>query len=116
MCLVCATSQFTYLSLQLYETAQALDYLHRSGVIHGDIKGTNILVSKDVHALLCDFGLTKFASSSTSTALKSAGSLRWQSPELWEEKQAKTYESDTYAFGMTIAEVGVIFQPAWDMA
>lgn len=82
-------------------------YLHRSGVIHGDIKGTNILVSETVHALLCDFGLTKFATSNTSTALKSAGSLRWQAPELWDENRPKTYQSDTYAFGMTVTEVRI---------
>jgi len=89
----------------LYKTAQALAYLRRCGIIHGDIKATNILVSDNLHALLCDFGLTKFASTSTSTALKSAGSLRWQAPELWEKDQPKTYQSDVYACGMTIVEV-----------
>lgn len=96
---------------QLYETADALAYLHGAGFVHGDMKGTNILVSDDVHVLLCDFGLTKLASSSTTTSLKSAGSLRWQSPELWEADQSKTYASDTYAFGMTIAEVSYIGPP-----
>lgn len=91
--------------IQLYETADALAYLHRSGVIHGDVKAMNILVSDQARALLCDFGLTKFATSGTSTALKSAGSPRWQSPELWESNSSKTYQSDVYAFGMTIAEV-----------
>jgi len=36
--------------------------------------------------------------------VKGMGSLRWQSPELFEE-EAKTMESDVYAFGMTIVEV-----------
>lgn len=89
----------------LYEVAEALAYLHRSGVIHGDLKAANVLVSNEIHALLCDFGLTKYATSSTSSALKGAGSLRWQNPELWD---GETLQSDTYAFGMTIAEVYIL--------
>lgn len=96
---------------QLYETSQAVAYLHKSGVIHGDIKATNILVSNELKALLCDFGLTKLATSRTSTALRSAGSLRWQAPELWDANTPKTYSSDVYAFGMTIAEVWACHEP-----
>jgi len=89
----------------LRETASAIKYLHAMGVVHGDIKADNILISDDIHAQLCDFGLAKFAGTCTMTGLKGAGSLRWQGPELWEEEPAKTVASDVYAFGMTIAEV-----------
>ncbi|KAG8971871.1 hypothetical protein FRC05_010538 [Tulasnella sp. 425] len=88
----------------LRETADAIQYLHRQNVIHGDIKGTNILISEDAHVLLCDFGLTKMIDSRTSTCAKGAGSVRWMSPELW-DNEPRTFESDVYAFGMTIAEV-----------
>lgn len=40
----------------------------------------------------------------TSSGLRGAGSVRWQSPELLFHKP-KSYASDVYAFGMTIAEV-----------
>lgn len=39
--------------------------------------------------------------------MKGAGTLRWQSPELWDGESSKTPQSDVYAFGMTIAEVGL---------
>lgn len=74
--------------------------------MHGDIKATNILVSDTIHALLCDFGLTKLPNAATSTTLKGAGNPRWQSPELMDGK-SRSYQSDVYAFGMTIAEVSV---------
>ncbi|KAG9044050.1 hypothetical protein FS837_008844 [Tulasnella sp. UAMH 9824] len=90
--------------IRLHETADAICYLHRTDVVHGDIKGSNILISDRCHILLCDFGLTKVAPSQTSTSLKGAGTVRWQSPELW-ENASKSFTSDVYAFGMTIVEV-----------
>ncbi|KIO25941.1 hypothetical protein M407DRAFT_236179, partial [Tulasnella calospora MUT 4182] len=88
----------------LCETADAINYLHTEGVVHGDIKARNVLISGEVSALLCDFGLTRMMDSRTSTSMKGAGSIRWMAPELW-DNVPKSPESDTYAFGMTIAEV-----------
>ncbi|KAG8915103.1 hypothetical protein FRC00_007880 [Tulasnella sp. 408] len=87
----------------LCETASAINYLHENEVVHGDIKASNMLIDDEEHILLCDFGLTKLLHSRTSTAMKRAGTIRWQSPELWDDAP-KTFESDVYAFGMTIAE------------
>ena len=40
----------------------------------------------------------------TSTAVRGSGTLRWQSPELWND-EPKSFQSDVWAFGMTIVEV-----------
>lgn len=90
--------------VQLCQTSNAVDYLHRENLVHGDIKGSNLLISDDGHVLICDFGLTKSTYAQTSSALKGAGTVRWQSPELW-ENEPKTFASDVYAFAMTIVEV-----------
>ncbi|KAG8898855.1 hypothetical protein FRB99_007095 [Tulasnella sp. 403] len=89
----------------LYETSVALQYLHNKKIIHGDVKAKNILVSCDKHALLCDFGLSRPTTVQTNLALKGAGSVAWQSPELFEENSHKSPKSDVYAFGITISEV-----------
>ncbi|KAG8900786.1 ubiquitin-protein transferase activating protein, partial [Tulasnella sp. 403] len=86
------------------ETASALLYLHQQNIIHGDVKATNILVSSGVHALLCDFGLSRPTASETEPGLKGLGGLRWQSPELW-DGASKSFGSDVYAFAMTISEI-----------
>ncbi|KIO31707.1 hypothetical protein M407DRAFT_67596, partial [Tulasnella calospora MUT 4182] len=88
----------------LCEAADAISYLHQNNVVHGDIKGSNILIDDNGHSLLCDFGLTKMTHSRTSTAMRGAGTVRWQSPELWED-EPKSFSSDAYAFSMTIVEV-----------
>ncbi|KIO15650.1 hypothetical protein M407DRAFT_34769 [Tulasnella calospora MUT 4182] len=94
----------------VYETSDAVGYLHREDIVHGDIKAGNLLISADGHVLLCDFGLTKSTYAQTSTALKGAGTLRWQSPELW-NNEPRTFASDVYAFSMTIVEVFTSLPP-----
>ncbi|KAG8896324.1 hypothetical protein FRB99_008938, partial [Tulasnella sp. 403] len=89
---------------QLRETADALHYLSNNSIIHGDIKGSNIVVSAEVHALLCDFGLSKSVSYNTIPPLSGFGSHRWMAPEL-HAGEHKSFASDTFSFGMTIYEI-----------
>lgn len=98
---------------QLLQIAEALVHMHAHGVIHGDIKGANVLVSGNptgVHILLCDFGLTKLPTMDSSAPSKGAGTLRWKAPELKldaeDESNHRTEASDVWSFGMLIAEVG----------
>lgn len=79
-------------------------YLHEKGVVHGDVKGANVLISAAVGILLCDFGLAKMVDASTSTSCAGLGTLRWQAPEII-DGASKSFGSDVYAFGLTIYEV-----------
>ncbi|KAG8948951.1 hypothetical protein FRC04_009152 [Tulasnella sp. 424] len=63
----------------ILDIARGLSYLHDLDIVHGDIKGNNILISTAldaVDAVVADFGLAKLADSSTVPSLKGAGSLR----------------------------------------
>ncbi|KAG8895414.1 hypothetical protein FRB99_000603 [Tulasnella sp. 403] len=89
----------------IHQTADALAYLHERGLIHGDVKAQNVLISGNDDALLSDFGLSKVVSSQTLAGLKNAAHFRFQAPELLELGESRTPKSDVYAFGMLIYQV-----------
>lgn len=88
------------------ELASALAYLHAQGIIHGDIKGANVLVATGAKILVCDFGLAKMVDTKTPTSRVGLGTLRWLAPELL-DSASKTFKSDVYAFGLTTYEVSL---------
>ncbi|KDQ53221.1 hypothetical protein JAAARDRAFT_210160 [Jaapia argillacea MUCL 33604] len=95
----------------LAEVAEGLQYLHKQGVVHGDLRGGNIFLDDSCHALLADFGLTNFADATkVVTTVHRDGSTRWMSPELLDPKKfgisfRRTFASDVYAFGCVCLEV-----------
>ena len=54
------TSAFVNLTthcFQIVQIAEAMAFLHSNGIVHGDLKAANVLISDEIEALLCDFGL-----------------------------------------------------------
>ncbi|KAI6130748.1 kinase-like domain-containing protein [Pisolithus croceorrhizus] len=92
----------------LEDIASGLYYLHNHelGVVHGDLKGVNVLVSKDRRALLTDFGFSTLDISTFSMTVdpKSGITLRWTAPELLDGGQPSK-AGDVWAFGMTSLEL-----------
>ncbi|KAJ7915950.1 kinase-like domain-containing protein [Mycena leptocephala] len=96
------------------DIANGLEYMHSLDlpVVHGDLKGANILINNDGQACLADFGLALAIESqalSTSSAGSTRGTLRWLAPEILDssrkaERQALLTKRDIYAFGCTILE------------
>ncbi|KAG6916432.1 hypothetical protein DXG01_006836 [Tephrocybe rancida] len=98
-----------------FDVAQGLQYLHNNSIIHGDLKGSNILIDEQGRARLCDFGIASVcdpeikAWTTQSSASSKGGSTRWQAPELFdltedEEDVKNTTSSDVYAFGCVCYE------------
>jgi tRNA A-37 threonylcarbamoyl transferase component Bud32 len=69
-------------ALQLtLEVAEALDCAHSRGVIHRDVKPANILLTKDGHAKIADFGVAKLNLASATVSGRTLGTPAYMSPE-----------------------------------
>ena len=94
------------IGMELSDVAEGLAYLHDQRVVHGDVKGLNILISGGARAMLCDFGLAKEMDRALNTTRDAVGTWPWMSPErLQGDGPGRSFEDDVYAFGMTIYEV-----------
>jgi len=88
-------------------------YFHSLGMVHGDLKGTSIVIDQNGHARLKDRGFLTLLSGTTDYLGSSVigGTVRWMSPELLDperfgfKKSRPTKQSDCYALGMVILEV-----------
>jgi len=91
--------------------AEGIAYLHQNSIIHGDLKGSNILVSDTEEPLLCDFGLASLdegASRADSMSILRAGSYQWMAKELLMAEipgLAVSRASDIWAFAMVVIEI-----------
>lgn len=83
----------------------ALDYAHSKGVVHRDVKPSNILVDRSGKAYLSDFGIAKasWASGMTKTGT-SVGTPEYMSPEQAEGRDID-HRSDLYALGIVLYEM-----------
>ncbi|KAG8701683.1 hypothetical protein FRC09_005196 [Ceratobasidium sp. 395] len=87
------------MSIQIVE---GLWYLHGLGVVHGDLKGVNILIAEDGSPRLADFGNAssqEFSLRFTQSSTKASLSPRWAAPELFEDAKCSV-PADIYALGM----------------
>ncbi|CAF4901710.1 unnamed protein product, partial [Rotaria sp. Silwood1] len=101
----------------LKETLKGLDYLHKNGKMHRDVKGANILLTEDGNVKLADFGV---AASITATICKRKsfiGTPYWMAPEVAavERKGGYNHLCDIWAVGITAIEFAELQPPMFDL-
>ncbi|TFY60519.1 hypothetical protein EVJ58_g5101 [Rhodofomes roseus] len=91
----------------IHQIAKGMAYLHSKDVLHGDLKGANVLVDDRGCCVISDFGQSEIKSevyrlSGTPTP---HGTLRWQAPELMAGQSELTQQIDVYAFAFCCIEI-----------
>jgi eukaryotic-like serine/threonine-protein kinase len=93
------------------QVATGLDYAHRRGVVHRDVKPDNVLFDEDGNAVLTDFGIAtaRFHTRMTATG-RAMGTPHYMSPE---QAMGRLVDgrSDLYAVGLLLYEMLLGYPP-----
>ncbi|KXN83033.1 Cytokinesis protein sepH [Leucoagaricus sp. SymC.cos] len=87
------------------DVVNGLHYLHELGIVHGDLKGQNILISDEGRGLITDFGASHITTATATSGSLSTTTLRFTAPEMLLGDKKPSKEFDIWSVGCLFYEV-----------
>jgi hypothetical protein len=104
---VISAGQDLPLSLKLgygIQACRALDYAHKRGIVHRDIKPGNVMVNREGVVKVVDFGIARFMQGSRTQTGMLIGTFAYMSPDQYNGEHADE-RSDIWSFGVLLYEL-----------
>lgn len=93
-----------YAVLIIREVLRGLAFLHKSGIIHRDLKAANILITATGKVMICDFGVSALLITTSSKRNTLIGTPHWMAPEV-AHGVAYDIKADIWSLGIVIYEM-----------
>uniref|UniRef100_A0A2C9L8D7 Protein kinase domain-containing protein n=2 Tax=Biomphalaria glabrata TaxID=6526 RepID=A0A2C9L8D7_BIOGL len=90
------------------DVAKGMEYLHNMPlpIIHRDLNSHNILLEENGHAVVADFGESRFLRSADEDNMtKQPGNLRWMAPEIFTQCTKYSVKADMFSYSLVLWEL-----------
>ncbi len=119
-----STSYHRSVAETMADVADAVEYAHGEGILHRDLKPSNLMVDRDGHCWIIDFGLAGFVRDSDEEDMKEAeqnghrisatgiiGTPSYMAPEQFNRDSLKDQRTDVWGLGATLYELLALQAP-----